>query len=165
MCTISIIGLVQNQSRCRHCDKLLTVEQQSLLPCNVKRFVIAAVTGWWCIEIFLCPIRLAVDRHGGVVFNHERTESWNINHYLQSLQKQEGLTIRDIYWRLWGLVNSLQCQRCNCTFQCSDLPLCPYHPHLEMVTPTLSGDHLATPRHSCCQRPVLGFSTLPHMQV
>ena len=106
-----------------------------------------------------------MDRNGRVVFNHERSDSWNINHHLQSMQKQEGLTVRDIYWRLWGLVNWLRCDHCHCNFQCSELPLCAHHPQPVMVTPSYSGEHLSTSLHSCCRRPVLGYSTLPHVQV
>ena len=109
--------------------------------------------------------RLSVDRHGRVVFNHERADSWNINHHLQSLQKLEGLTPRDIYWRIWGIVNCLQCERCSCYFQCSELPLCPHHPQPVMVKPSYSGEHLTSPLYSCCKRPVRGFSTLPHVKV
>ncbi len=109
--------------------------------------------------------RLSVDRNGRVVFNHERADSWNINHHLQSLQKQEGLTPRGIYWRIWGLVNWLRCERCGCYFQCSELPLCAYHPQPIMIKPNHSGEHVTSPLHSCCERPLRGFSTLPYVKV
>ena len=114
---------------------------------------------------YILTHRLSVDRYGCVVFNHERADSWNINHHLQSLQKHEGLTPRDIYWRLWGLINWLKCEKCGCYFQCSELPLCVHHPQPVMVKPSYSGEHLSSPLYSCCKRPVLGFSTLPHVQV
>ena len=51
-----------------------------------------------------------MNKQGELVYVHERDTSWDINDYLVEL-KQELKTWRDVYWRLWGLVNFLECTR------------------------------------------------------
>ena len=109
--------------------------------------------------------RLSVSRSGQVVYNHEPSPSWDINHYLQSMQQQEGLTPRDIYWRLWGVINILQCSNCHTVFQCCELPSCAYHPQSVVITTAPGGESLARPLYMCCKRPVNGFSTISRSQV
>ena len=90
---------------------------------------------------------------GRVVYKHEVSPTWNINTYIQGLQQQDDLTPRDIYWRMWSLVNTLQCDQCHTPFQCADFMGCPYHPQ---ATSDPSGG--STPTYPCCSQPVAKFS-------
>ena len=76
-----------------------------------------------CDFSLICTHRLTVDRTGRVVYSHEADSSWDINKHIQSLQQREGLTPRDIYWRLWGAVNTLTCVQCR---QVSTAAVCSY---------------------------------------
>lgn len=105
------------------------------------------------------PCRLSIHTSGQVVHSHKRSTSWNINTYIQSLQQQDGLSPRDIYWRVWSLVNTLQCSQCQAIFQCGQLMGCPYHPQ-GAVSSTLNG--LIYP---CCSQTAMQFSMLPSTQV
>ena len=93
-----------------------------------------------------------------MVYQHERIATWNINTYIQSLQRHEGLSPRDLYWKIWSLVNTLKCEECHTTFQCSDLMRCPYHPGNILFLDEC-------PYYSCCNQIATKFSLLPHLLV
>jgi phage FluMu protein Com len=125
--------------RCKHCGKLLTSEQTSQLPCTDSR--------------------LEVHFEGQLVWHHERDKEWTVGAYLSSLHLN--LSPRDIYWRLWGVVNWLRCSSCGQVFQCSDLSSCSYHPQ-----PPLSGrSSTGPPVHICCGNPPPNVSPFPLPQV
>ena len=93
------------------------------------------------------------------MYNHKRSETWNINSYIQSLQQQGGLSPRDVYWRVWSLANVLKCSECQASFQCSQLRGCPYHPE-DMVSSPQSGQI-----YPCCSQSPTHFFLLPSTQV
>ncbi len=99
---------------------------------------------------------MSINLMGTVVYSHEASPTWNINTYIQTLQQQEGFTPREIFWRVWSVVNTLLCDQCHRYFQCSDLMGCPYHP-LGLTHHLGSGD--AT--YECCSQPVAQFTVFP----
>ena len=64
--------------------------------------------------------RLNVDREGRIVYVHAVDKQWDVNDFLLEL-KQELKTWRDVYWRLWGMINYVKCSRCNLFFPCAEL--------------------------------------------
>jgi len=51
-----------------------------------------------------------VNRQGELVYVHERDVSWDVNDFLVDL-KQDLKGWREVYWRLWGIINWLYCSR------------------------------------------------------
>ena len=66
--------------------------------------------------------RMNIDRKGNLIYYHVRDGSWDVNDYLCDL-KAELKSWREVYWRLWGLINYLSCSRCGETFSCTELGL------------------------------------------
>lgn len=60
------------------------------------------------------------------MFSHLRDMTWNHDRYLED-QYQACQSWRKIYWRVWGLINSLVCTTCGINFSCCDFTRCPYH--------------------------------------
>ena len=104
-------------------------------------------------------IRMTIDSMGRVVYSHEVSPTWNINSYIHTLQQQEALPPRDIYWRIWSLVNTLSCDQCQAPFQCCDLMGCSYHPQ----GLSLSGS-AGVATYLCCSQPATKFSLFPSSQ-
>lgn len=120
------------------------------------------ILGCTTVAIIVCSTlscRLSINVSGKVVYNHEVSPSWSINAYVQSLQQTHGLTTRDLYWRMWSLVNVLKCEQCHASFQCCELTRCPYHPQRALCS-TKNG-----PAYSCCSQPAAQFSLIPEIQV
>ena len=106
-------------------------------------------------QILLLTFRLSVNVFGKIIYKHERSLMWNVNSYIRSLQQSEGLTPRDLYWRLWGVINMLYCDKCHSHFQCWDLKGCRYHPNSSQI-------NIAT--ECSCSRNT-GFVILPQQKV
>ena len=64
-----------------------------------------------------------IDRKGELIYYHNPDSSWDVNDYLCEL-KNELKTWRDVYWRVWGVINYLSCSRCGETFPCAELGQC-----------------------------------------
>jgi hypothetical protein len=90
-----------------------------------------------------------------LLFCLHRDPAWDVNDYLVGLRMQ-GLSWRQIYWRIWSLVNGLYCVRCKQTFQCVNFSKCAYHP-CSAVYDSLSGP---TGMYPCCQTKTLRFDSL-----
>ncbi|XP_064612610.1 SANT and BTB domain regulator of class switch recombination-like [Liolophura sinensis] len=93
--------------RCSVCKKLLTKTTEKKIKCM--------------------PSRMTVDMRGKLTYGHVRDTTFDINEYLLQ-QKAQLKSWRDVYWRLWGTINFLSCDRCGETFACSELGHCRYHP-------------------------------------
>lgn len=72
-------------------------------------------------------LRMTVDTRGNLTYCHVRDTTFDINEYLLQ-QKAQLKSWRDVYWRLWGIINFLSCDRCGETFACAELGHCRYHP-------------------------------------
>ena len=126
-------------------------------PCTVEPHSMVPTRVFYVLPMYY---RLSICTSGKMVYSHELCPSWSINSYIQSLQQTDGLTPRDLYWRIWSLVNMLQCEECHTPFQCCDLMQCSYHPE---GTPCHSKNGKAT--YPCCSQPAAQFSLIPSAQV
>ncbi|XP_065831094.1 SANT and BTB domain regulator of class switch recombination-like isoform X2 [Oscarella lobularis] len=126
-------GLASTLFQCRKCRKLLTRELQWKIKCTTSS--------------------LTVGRRGVLLYCHERNTSWDVNDYMVSL-REEGMNWRQIYWRVWSLVNHLNCVCCGQTFSCGDYARCAYHPE-ESVFDDVS--HPTIGYYPCCGRQAVRF--------
>lgn len=59
------------------------------------------------------------------------------------------------YWHVWGLLQTLECDACGCSFVAAELGCCVHHPRAAV------GDGLGgCARHPCCGRPALSLGLL-----
>lgn len=64
--------------------------------------------------------RLNIDSKGNLFYNHIKDATWDLNEYVLEL-KNTLKHWRDVYWRLWGIINYLNCSRCGEIFPCAEL--------------------------------------------
>jgi len=93
--------------KCLHCQKLLLPPVEKSIKCTVARTMI--------------------DHHGNLQYVHSRDTTWDVQEYLQNL-KQQFKTWRSVFWRVWSVINFLQCNHCDEVFPVSDYNCCRYHP-------------------------------------
>ncbi|KAI0220956.1 hypothetical protein LSAT2_027582 [Lamellibrachia satsuma] len=132
--------------RCSVCKKLLTKNLQSKLACDKSR--------------------MTVDLEGQLTYSHMRDPEWDINDFLIELKCQLH-TWRDVYWRVWGIINYLQCARCGEHFPCTNFGHCLFHPIAASfdgttTTPlsdgsTVSLGSAAVGHYVCCNQVILRF--------
>ena len=124
--------------KCSVCQRLLTWELNTKLPCTNNR--------------------LSVSSKGGLSYEHEADSSWDINNYLISLY-EELHKWNLVYWRLWGIINYLDCSRCGLTFQVCDFGKCMHHPERPQYSLTNVADAAESPVgvYPCCNQQVLRF--------
>lgn len=63
---------------------------------------------------------MTIDNKGHLVYSHQPDSGWDVNDFLLEL-KSDVKNWRDVYWRVWGHINFLQCSRCKDTFPCAEL--------------------------------------------
>ncbi|XP_067318893.1 SANT and BTB domain regulator of class switch recombination isoform X3 [Anolis sagrei] len=127
--------------RCCLCKKLLIKDTERRIPC--------------------VPGKINVDQHGNIIYVHIRDKSWDVHEYLLSLF-EELKSWRDVYWRLWGTINSLACSRCNQTFLCTEFSHCQYHPQPVLYLGIASSlGSSGTGIYPCCNQKVLRFDPAP----
>jgi hypothetical protein len=57
----------------------------------------------------VCPkAKIFIDFHGIVIAQHVADRYWDINRFIQFMKK-EGVTWKDIYWKIWGRLQSFEC--------------------------------------------------------
>ena len=71
--------------------------------------------------------RMTVGYQGKLSYSHVKDSAFDINSYLIELKSQLK-TWRDVYWRIWGTINSLPCSRCGEAFPLTEFGHCRYHP-------------------------------------
>ncbi|CAK8682712.1 SANT and BTB domain regulator of class switch recombination-like [Clavelina lepadiformis] len=130
-------GKASSLFKCFMCQHVLTSEQSFKLPCTNNR--------------------LGVNSHGGLSYEHEPDNTWDVNNFLICLFEE----LRKwslVYWRLWGIINNLTCSRCNLTFQLCDFSTCMYHPERPQYQNSV-GDTAdnALGFYTCCNQHVLRF--------
>ncbi|KAM4040257.1 SANT and BTB domain regulator of class switch recombination isoform 2-T2 [Anomaloglossus baeobatrachus] len=118
--------------RCCLCKKLLTKDVEQKITC--------------------LPGKINIDQYGNIVYFHIRDKIWDVHEYLTSLF-EELKSWRDVYWRLWGTINWLNCSRCKQTFLLNELSHCQYHPE----PASYSLDSPGTGVYPCCNQKVLRF--------
>ncbi|XP_060079266.1 SANT and BTB domain regulator of class switch recombination-like [Ylistrum balloti] len=96
-----------NMFRCSVCKRILTANLEKKVKCM--------------------PCRMTVDKRGRLSHCHVKDKSFDVNEYLLELKAQLK-SWREVYWRIWGLINYLSCTRCGELFPCAEFGHCKYHP-------------------------------------
>ncbi|XP_052832585.1 SANT and BTB domain regulator of class switch recombination [Octopus bimaculoides] len=130
--------------RCCHCQKILLPKYAQRIRC--------------------APSRLSVNEIGELVYNHDTDMTFDINEFILALKSQM-VTWRNVYWKLWGLVNYLHCTWCNEMFPCAHFGHCPYHPEEPQFQTAAGRDgetvssKLVSPigHYPCCNQTVCRF--------
>ena len=127
-------GRASTLFKCKFCHRVLTCAQSSMIPCVSRNMSVSAT--------------------GEVTYAHESAErAWDCTAFIIALHEQ----LRKwslVYWRLWSIVNHLQCTRCRLHFQLFELERCRYHPEKPKFT-TTAGSPLGY--FPCCQQQLLRF--------
>eukprot|EP01065_Artemidia_motanka_P013986 TRINITY_DN1791_c1_g1_i2.p1 TRINITY_DN1791_c1_g1~~TRINITY_DN1791_c1_g1_i2.p1 ORF type:complete len:857 (+),score=161.05 TRINITY_DN1791_c1_g1_i2:405-2975(+) len=92
--------------RCALCGKLYTSAQKS-----------------WSVCTKSAP---HITFHGNAVSEHSPDNHWDVNAYLARLRCKR-MSWREIYWRMWALVNHGHCKACNRHYSYAELAHCAYH--------------------------------------
>eukprot|EP00756_Hemistasia_phaeocysticola_P007754 Hpha_TRINITY_DN14384_c0_g1::TRINITY_DN14384_c0_g1_i2::g.86698::m.86698 len=119
--------------RCALCGKLYTAAQSS-----------------WSVCTKSAP---HITFHGNAVSEHCPDHHWDVNAYLAKLRCRR-LSWREIYWRVWALVNYDYCRSCGRHFTYAELGHCAYH----VALPSFSqGSSVGV--YSCCGAEVRRFES------
>lgn len=94
-------------NRCIYCGQLYTNEQNQWMMCpNAKIFI---------------------DFHGQVIAQHVSDRFFDLNGFIQYMNNSKSQKWKDIYWKIWARLLSLQCTVCDSQFVGSELFHCRYH--------------------------------------
>jgi hypothetical protein len=76
----------------------------------------------------VCPkAKIFIDFHGSVIAQHVADRYWDMNRFIQYMRK-ENVSWKDIYWKIWGRLQTFDCSVCDLQFVGSDLGHCSFHP-------------------------------------
>jgi hypothetical protein len=120
-------------SRCVYCNKLYTAAQNEWMVCE--------------------KARIFIDFHGNVIAEHVPDRNWQANKFLLYL-KDQGLSWKEIYWRIWGRLPFFSCFHCGLTFIGSELGHCSYHTQEPKFN---AGSNVGY--YQCCQQKAVRFDT------
>eukprot|EP00948_MAST-09A_sp_MAST-9A-sp1_P003818 g3818.t1 len=122
--------------KCEYCGKLFPVSKHEVLSCDKSK--------------------IYIDFHGNAIARHKPSENWNLNKHVQSLRSDSNkpMTWKEIYFKMWGLLNVLKCEVCGKCFQVTEINHCAYHPKPAHI---LSGDNAGY--FPCCGAQALKFDT------
>ncbi|XP_071849474.1 SANT and BTB domain regulator of class switch recombination-like isoform X2 [Apostichopus japonicus] len=124
--------------RCQHCKLILTKDTMKTVQCLANR--------------------VSISKTGSKVYYHGRETGWDVNDHLLRLKK-ELKSWGNVYWRLWGSVNLLDCAQCKQRFPCSEFLNCSYHPEkANFMYPGLKSSPVGT--YSCCDKKIVRFDYL-----
>ncbi|GFO21893.1 hypothetical protein PoB_004839800 [Plakobranchus ocellatus] len=122
--------------RCSVCKRHLTNSLQSKVKCM--------------------PCRMTIDRNGKMTYSHVRDPKFDVNDFILELKSQLK-TWRDVYWRLWGTINSLTCSRCGEVFPLTEFGHCSYHPEQARYDNEPGAPSSCVGIHPCCHQTSLRF--------
>jgi len=122
--------------KCIHCEKLIIRKFRSRTECVADRTLI--------------------DSRGNLSYSHERDKSWDVNDYLLNLRSSLK-TWRNVYWRIWGIINHLYCTRCEEVFPCAEYGSCSFHPQQPVFNDDASLAHKAG-YFPCCNALAIRFN-------
>lgn len=120
-------------SRCVYCNNLYTASQNERMVCE--------------------KARIFIDFHGNVIAEHVPDRNWQVNKFLMYL-KDQNLTWKEIYWRIWGRLPFFSCATCGLTFIGSELSHCSYHTQEPKFG---TGSNIGY--YQCCQQKAVRFDT------
>ncbi|XP_057294274.1 SANT and BTB domain regulator of class switch recombination-like isoform X2 [Hydractinia symbiolongicarpus] len=122
--------------RCVHCGKMLSSVVQERIRCTNSR--------------------TTLDNRGNIRYNHTRDPTCDITEVLLNL-KTQGKTWRHVFWRLWSMVNFLECYICGCVFALCDFKSCLYHPE-NPITKSDTNEELQV--YPCCDQVNILFESI-----
>jgi hypothetical protein len=82
-----------------------------------------------------------------------RAPNFDINEFVAAMFSSSN-TWEKIFWRLWGIVNHLKCEKCGKLFACADLVSCRSHP----VEPTYPSPDAIKGLYKCCHGMAMKFT-------
>ncbi|TMS04479.1 Uncharacterized protein E3U43_009636 [Larimichthys crocea] len=77
--------------RCGLCLKMLTKDTERKISC--------------------APGKINIDAHGEIIYTHTRQKTWDVHEYITGLYEELKSWVL-VYWRIWGTINYLTCNRC-----------------------------------------------------
>merc|ERR1719162_2418781 len=119
---------------CTYCRRPFTTKQRETMTCS--------------------KAETSIDFHGNVLAQHVADTDWDISHYVQYCHKSLQLSWREIYWKVWGRVQTLYCTACHGNFPATELGHCSYHPE-KPVWQCPPRAHSGV--YPCCQQPAVRF--------
>ncbi|ESO96290.1 hypothetical protein LOTGIDRAFT_63818, partial [Lottia gigantea] len=130
------LGSASSLHRCSVCKRLLTDTMKKRVKCM--------------------PSRMTIDKHGNLTYSHLRDTSFDVNEYLIDLKSQLK-TWKDVYWRVWGTINTLPCSRCSEIFPLVEFGHCKYHPEAPRYDNSILEGGSCIGNYPCCHQNTLRF--------
>ncbi|KAK0045577.1 hypothetical protein Bpfe_024943 [Biomphalaria pfeifferi] len=125
----------------------------SLLRCMIcKRHLIESLKPF----VKCLPSRMTIDQNGQMTYSHVVDSTFDVNDYVLEL-KSTLKTWRDVYWRLWGMVNYFTCVRCGEAFPLTEFGHCVYHPELARYENEPGSVTSCVGIHPCCHQRAIRF--------
>ncbi|XP_065666507.1 SANT and BTB domain regulator of class switch recombination isoform X7 [Hydra vulgaris] len=109
-----------------------------------------------CNRISCSIDRMTIDSYGNIRWCHVRDSLWSSADYLLML-KEELKSWTLVYWRIWSLINYMQCNVCDTIFPVADFKTCVYHPGA-IIRASSNGKTDST--FQCCGQPEKKFEFL-----
>jgi len=108
--------------------KMMLIKKDNILMrCSLCDRVYPSGHGIW----MYCPkAKSSVDFHGKLKKFHSPDMDWDINRFLRLLMHRKvsrPLKWREMYWMMWGVVNSLYCTKCEANFPLIEYEHCSLH--------------------------------------
>ena len=131
-------------------EALLTEEGNQISRCSLC----GALFALKCQDKLICPsAKIFIDFRGKVLADHVASSSFDINRLLLNLRARK-LSWREIYWRIWGVISTMDCTICKRTFRAYEYGHCSYCPAEPVFTP---GQNKGS--YPCCKTPALRFDS------
>lgn len=147
-------GRLQGRLFAHKLQELLGEDDNALYACTLCRALYTAKHK----SLLRCPEASAhIDFHGNVIAHHVPRTDWDVSNYVQYCHETLRLPWRDIYWKLWGRIQTLKCTTCNVYFSGAEIGHCTHH-LAEPVWETGAQSHMG--HYPCCQRSVVRFGTV-----
>uniref|UniRef100_A0A2C9LIL3 SANT and BTB domain-containing protein n=1 Tax=Biomphalaria glabrata TaxID=6526 RepID=A0A2C9LIL3_BIOGL len=100
--------------------------------------------------------RMTIDQNGQMTYSHVVDSTFDVSDYVLEL-KSTLKTWRDVYWRLWGMVNYFTCVRCGEVFPLTEFGHCIYHPELARYDNEPGSVTSCVGIHPCCHQRAIRF--------
>lgn len=72
--------------------------------------------------------KIFIDVHGSVITQHVAFRYFDVQKFVNHLFKEEGITMKVIFWKLWAFLQVLHCGVCDKDYIGAELGHCSYHP-------------------------------------
>ena len=103
----------------------------------------------------MCPnAKIFIDYNGQVIAQHVADRFFDLNGFIQFMNNVKQVKWKDIYWKIWARLITLECTVCDSYFVGSELSQCRHHSQKPKF---LFGSNKGT--YPCCGGQALRFST------